>query len=79
MITVFHLLNMRTEYETIVSSRGYDMVSTHSDINSLRSFTQEGHKKNRFRPNYDKAFELAETIMREFDGWKNVRSRVNTK
>jgi hypothetical protein len=79
MITVFHLLNMRTEYEAIVYNRGYDVVTTNSDINSLRSFIKEGHKKNRFRPNYDKAFELAETIMREFDGWKNVRSGVNTK
>ena len=74
-MTIFDTLALRTEYESIVYP--FELNSHQGDINSLKAFIQEGHKKNRFRVGYDRAFEIAELIIREATNGKNTRSRVN--
>lgn len=68
-MNLFRMLQMRTEFESLVSGRSrFDLPSREGDINSLRYFVSEGHKKNRFRKHYARALELAETILGEYDG-----------
>ena len=62
--TVFELLELRTEFEELASS--FKLSSKHGNLDGLRAFLDNGHKANRFRPGYDRAVELAKTILAEF-------------
>jgi len=60
MKSVFELLNLRFEWEEIVS--GYKFVGKEGTIDNLVNFLETGHKGNRFRPGFDRAVEIAKTI-----------------
>ena len=64
-MNVQELLNMRTDFENITSD--FKLESTNSDINSLKWFVENGHKSNSLRDGYQKAYELAEAIITEYE------------
>ena len=62
MLSVFEILNLRTEWEEL--ARGFVGVNQNGTIDSLREFVSNGHKKNRFRPGFNEAIDIAETILK---------------
>lgn len=64
-MTIFDILNLRTEWEDIV--RGYKFVGKDGTIDNLSNFLKHGNRSNRFRPNYDRAMEIAETILKSVE------------
>ena len=62
MLSVFEILNLRTEWEEL--ARGFVGVNQTGTIDSLREFVSNGHKKNRFRPGFNEAIDIAETILK---------------
>ena len=64
-MNVQELLNMRTDFEDITFD--FKLESTNSDINSLKWFVENGHKSNSLRDGYQKAYELAEAIITEYE------------
>ena len=76
-MNIFCTLNLRTEFEKLITR--YDLPNKQSDINSLRYFVEEGHKKNRFRKHYVRALEIADEIVGEYDGTKDTRSELNIR
>ena len=74
-MNVQELLNMRTDFENITSD--FKLESTNSDINSLKWFVENGHKSNSLRDGYQKAYELAEAIITEYENGrtKEIRDR----
>lgn len=63
-VNVFEYLNLRTEWEEIV--RSYKFVPKEGTIDNLKNFTENGHKGNRFRQDFDRAMEIANEILRDF-------------
>ena len=76
MMNLFDILSLRTEYESIVGN-SFELKSKESDINSLQAFIQEGHKTNSFRSGYDRAMNIAETLLREETNVKDARKGIN--
>ena len=69
-LSLAYLLNLRYEYESIVSYRNSFTLPTYdSDLNSLIYFLKNGHKSNRFKKRYDEAFSIAETIVNHSKDW----------
>lgn len=64
-MNVQELLNYRTEFEEITSD--FKLEYTGSSINTLRWFVDSGHKSNSLRDGYQKAYELAEAIITEYE------------
>ena len=65
---LFQILNLRTQYENIVSFRKtYDLPSYSSDIDSLYYFINSGAKNNRFRKRFDEAMTIAEDIIKSYE------------
>lgn len=60
-MNVFEYLNARYELEEIL--RKYKVPFKDATIGNCKWFVKNGHKSNRFRPNYNRALELAETIV----------------
>lgn len=58
--SVFEYLNLRSEWEDIV--RNYKFIGKDGTIDNLRTFIKNGHKGNRFRPDYNRALEIAKII-----------------
>ena len=68
MTTLFDILNLRSQFEEIVSYRKtYDLPSYESDIDSLYYFIECGAKKNRFRKRFDEAKAIAEKIIESYE------------
>ena len=61
------LLNLRTEYEDII--RRYRIPNEHKNgsIDSLVWFKQNGKGSNRLRSRYERAIEIANIILKEYD------------
>ena len=59
------LLKLRSDFEEIVSD--FKLEKTGSDINTLRWFIDNGHKSNSLRDGYQKAYQIAEAIITEYD------------
>lgn len=59
-MTVFELLNMRTQWEELAQDLKIDIDSS---LNGLKQFIESGHKNNRFRKGYKEAVDLAEKIL----------------
>jgi len=75
---VFYILNLRTQYEDIVSFRKtYDLPSYSSDIDSLYYFINHGAKNNRFRKRFDEAMEIAKDIIKSYENEKTNLSGVH--
>jgi hypothetical protein len=67
-MTIEQILNMRFDYEQIVSYRQlFDLPSYESDINNLKYFIKSGYKNNRFRKRFNEAMKLAKAITDYYD------------
>lgn len=62
MLSVFDILNLRTEWEEL--ARNFTGINQNGTIESLQEFVKNGHKKNRFRPGFNEAIDIAETILK---------------
>lgn len=60
-ISIFEILNLRSEWEDL--ARNFVGVNQNGTVDSLHDFVENGVKKNRFRPGYDRAVEVANTIL----------------
>lgn len=67
------LLKLRTEFEEIVSD--FKLEKSGSDINTLKWFIENGHKSNSLRDGYQKAYQIAEAIITEYEYGKQENSR----
>ena len=75
---IFNILNLRTQYESIVSFRSaYDLPSYNSDIDNLYYFINQGAKNNRFRKRFDEAMSLAQRIIKSYENEKTNLSGVH--
>ena len=72
-MNVQELLNYRTEFEEITSD--FKLEYTGSSINTLRWFVDSGHKSNSLRDGYQKAYELAEAIITEYENGSTEETR----
>lgn len=59
-MNIFEMLNLRYEYEEIIRQYPTDLDSS---ISGMKAFIQHGAKRNRFRPGFDRAIEIANTIV----------------
>ena len=76
--SLFAVLNLRTQYENIVSFRKtYDLPSYSSDIDSLYYFINHGAKNNRFRKRFDEAMNIAKDIIKSYENEKTNLSGVH--
>lgn len=62
-MTVFELLALRFEWEELAA--GFKVSQKSGHLENLESFLDGGHKVNRFRDGYDRAVEIARTIVAE--------------
>ena len=62
------ILNIRTEFEDITSD--FNMSVTGSGINTLEWFAEHGFRSNRLRNGYDRAMEIANIILAEYEDGK---------
>jgi len=76
--TLFDILNLRTQWEEIVSYRKtYDLPHYNGTIDNLYHFVQDGVKKNRFRKNFDEALVIAKQIIEYYENEKTDLSGVS--
>ena len=69
-MNVQEILNMRTEFEDVTAE--FKLERTGSDINTLKWFIGNGHKSNSLRNGYQRALQIAEAIITEYEnGRKN--------
>jgi hypothetical protein len=77
-ISLAELLNLRYQYEQIVSyRRTYDLPSYDGDIDNLYYFINNGANKNRFRKRFDEAMEIAQKIIENYENETNNLSGVH--
>lgn len=72
MLSVFELLSLRYEFEELI--RDFKFVPKESDIDSIKKFIESGHRGNRFRDGYDRAVEIANVIVENYE--KNNLSSI---
>ena len=72
-MNVQELLNYRTQFEEITSD--FKLNYTGSSINTLKWFVENGHKSNSLRDGYQKAYELAEAIITEYENGRTEETR----
>lgn len=66
-MSVFDLLNLRFQWETLVSDYKLDDSRKHGTIDNLRFFVNHGLVGNRFRSGFDEAVAIADTILDNYD------------
>jgi len=64
-VNFMEICNLRTEFEDISSD--FNMAVTGSCINSLKWFAEHGFRSNRLRNGYDRAMEIANIILAEYE------------
>ena len=75
---LFYILNLRTQYEQIVSFRKtYDLPNYNSDIDSLNYFVKNGAKNNRFRKSFEDALSIAKNIIKSYENEKTNISSIH--
>ena len=67
------LLNLRTQFEE--TTEDFKLEQRGSDINTLKWFVENGHKSNSLRDGYQMAFEIAETIITEYENGRQEDNR----
>ena len=67
-MNTMEILNLRTEFEDISSD--FNMSVSGSCINTLKWFAENGFRSNRLRNGYDRAMEIANTIIAESKEWQ---------
>jgi hypothetical protein len=60
------LLNLRTEFEELASDFSTS-VGSGSSINTLEWFAEHGFRSNRLRNGYERAMEIANIILAEYE------------
>ena len=68
----FKILSSRSEWELLVQDYKLDQRS--SDVDSLKQFISNGAVGNRFRPNFNRAMEIATAIVNYYDKEINLSS-----
>jgi len=69
-MTFFDILRLRGEFEILAMK--FTGVNQNGTIEGLEAFLDNGHRKNRFRPGYERAREVAETILEALDEQTNL-------
>ena len=69
---ITELLNLRTEFEEIASDFSKS-IGGGSSINTLEWFAEHGFRSNRLRNGYERAMEIANTIIAENEKWQKER------
>lgn len=69
---IIELLNLRTEFEEIASDFSKS-IGGGSSINTLEWFAEHGFRSNRLRNGYERAIEIANTIIAENEKWQKER------
>jgi hypothetical protein len=64
-INFIEICNLRTEFEEISSD--FNMSVSGSCINTLKWFAEHGFRSNRLRNGYDRAIEIANIILAEYE------------
>lgn len=64
-ISFIEVCNLRSEFEEISSD--FNMSVTGSSINTLEWFAENGFRSNRLRNGYDRAIEIANIILAEYE------------
>ena len=64
-MNTMEILNLRTEFEDISSD--FNMSVSGSCINTLKWFAENGFRSNRLRNGYDRAMEIANIILAEYE------------
>ena len=64
-INFIEMCNLRTEFEEISSD--FNMSVSGSCINTLKWFAEHGFRSNRLRNGYDRAIEIANIILAEYE------------
>ena len=72
-MNVQELLNLRTRFEEAIGD--FKLESYGSDINSLKTFIEIGHKSNSLRDGYQMAYEIAEAIITEYENGRQENNR----
>lgn len=67
------LLNLRTRFEE--TTEDFKLEQYGSDINTLKWFIENGHKSNSLRDGYQTAFQIAETIITEYENDRQKNNR----
>ena len=60
-MNVFQYLMLRSECEDLVND--FKFVGKEGTIDNLKTFVENGHKGNRFRPGYNRAVEITQEIL----------------
>lgn len=75
-VNFIEMCNLRTEFEEL-SSEFSTSVGSGSSINTLKWFAEHGFRSNRLRNGYDRAIEIANIILAEYENeCKKTRARV---
>lgn len=61
-MNVFQYLMLRSEWEDLVKE--FKFVGKEGTIDNLKTFSENGHKGNRFRPGYNRAVEITQEILK---------------
>lgn len=69
---IIQMLNLRTEFEEIATDFSRS-VGGGSSINTLEWFAEHGFRSNRLRNGYERAMEIADTIIAENNKWQKER------
>ena len=64
-LSFMEVCNLRSEFEEISSD--FNMSVTGSSINTLEWFAENGFRSNRLRNGYDRAIEIANIILAEYE------------
>lgn len=72
-MNVQELLNLRTQFEE--TTEDFKLEQRGSDINTLKWFVENGHKSNSLRDGYQMAFQIAETIITEYENGRQKDNR----
>lgn len=59
-MSVFEILNLRSQWEELASTLNVEVDST---ISGLEFFIKNSHKNNRFKENWEEAMHIAEEIL----------------
>lgn len=69
-VSIAQLLVLRSNWECLVSD--YKLSDYNGTIDNLRWFVKYGVRSNRFRPNFDKALDLAKEIVNEANRYEET-------
>lgn len=66
-MNIFRLLNDRYELECLFSGLDIPEERQEGTIYNMKWFIESGYKKNRFKPNFEKANELCKKMLKEIN------------